>query len=254
MNFSILKQDIISKINLLQEDEIFQDAQKSLLEEKKWDYIIYLRASWNEEDRDWDYIVQEWIDWTHFDKNPVIFLDHTYSISSIAWACIWRELRSDGTYLKVKLASWVAAWDLAIALHKQWMLRGASIWFMNAVREQGNPKKIIKCEALETSLVWVWSYRDALIDYQPLMKKCIEAGIIKEISEEEIKTDAPENEINSELKTIKSELNEIKTLLKTLTDDKVEKKTEENIIDKKETLQIIDKAIGVALQNIKLLK
>jgi len=61
-----------------------------------------------------------------------------------------------------------------------------------------------------------------------------------------------------EFSEMKSELSEIKTLLKTLADDKAEKedleKQEQEALNKKQILQTIDNAVGEALKNLKLLK
>ena len=58
-------------------------------------------------------------------------------------------------------------------------------------------------------------------------------------------------------KWVLQEISEIKTILKSLTDDKVEneevKKQEQEALEKKQTLQAIDNAVGEALKNLKLL-
>lgn len=156
------------------ESEDTQENIKATKEDKN--YIIRLQVSWESVDRDWEIIKQNGIDWSHFDKNPVILLDHTYKVSHIAWKSLKRETIWTDTFLTVQLAKWVPAWELARKLHEQWMLKWVSIWF---IAKERNWSTITKSEALEASLVTMGSYRDALIEDVPLQKSCKEAWLLE---------------------------------------------------------------------------
>jgi hypothetical protein len=86
--------------------------------------------------------------------------------------------------------------------------------------------------------------------------------IIKEVDQEEIIEEVIAEEVvekKTELQEVKKELTEIKNILKSLADNKVEDEKQKQTIDeetadvkaKKEILQSINKATALALENIK---
>ena len=209
------------------------------------------------EDRDWEVVKINWIDTTNYIKNPVVLQDHSYKVEDVIWKTIsikksWNNLLAEFVFANTEY------WILAKELYDNWFLKTASIWFIVNERDPNNRNIITKSELLEWSLVAVPCNPEALsLDWKALFQKGLEAWILKE---EVIEDNQEENKLDleKELKEVKNELLEIKTLLKNLADDKAKnedlQKLEQEALNKKQILQTIDNAVGEALKNIKLLK
>lgn len=163
-----------------------KEAQ-DILSKANWDdeqYTIRFKITNESVDRDGEVIKADGIDWKHFDKNPVILIDHKYTVASIAGKAINRETKGKDTFLDVQLAKGVPAGELVKTLHEQGMIKGVSIGFMPLERNPNDRSEITKSEALEASFVAIGSNREALIEDQKLYKKGLELGLIKEYTTE----------------------------------------------------------------------
>jgi len=187
---TLIKKELESKLQTFLESQETINAIKEIKQDDK-DYIIKFKLTNESVDRDWEILVSSGIDWAHFDKNPVILINHSYKVESIAWKAINREIIENETYITVKLAKGVEAWELIKALHSQWMIKWVSIWFIPKARDPQDNKKITKSEALEWSFVPIGSNRDALIEDEKTFKKCVELWMFKEV--EEIKEEKETN-------------------------------------------------------------
>lgn len=201
----LLKEQLEKQLKSLVSTKDAQDILSKATEENE-DYTIRFKITNESQDRDWETIVSKGIDWTHFDKNPVFLIDHKYTVWSIAWKVINREIKGTETYLTVSLAKWTSAWELVKTLHEQWMIKGVSIWFMPLQRDANDRSIITKSEALEASAVAIGSNREALMD-EKTIKTCKELWVFKEASEESEK-----NLDNKEEIDLKSVFNIIKKL------------------------------------------
>ena len=130
-------------------------------------------------------------------------------------------------------------------------MKTSSIGFIPLQRSETDRSIVTKWELLEWSLVAVPCNPNALsLDGKALYQKGIDVGFIKE-GEAIVEVPQP-----TEFETkILSEMSEIKTLLKSLADGKVQSeevnKEAEELQGKKELLQTINKALSLALENIK---
>lgn len=154
------------------------------------EYTIRFKITNESVDRDGEVIKADGIDWKHFDKNPVILIDHKYTVASIAGKAIKREKKGKDTFLDVQLAKGVPAGELVKTLHEQGMIKGVSIGFMPLERNPNDRSEITKSEALEASFVAIGSNREALIEDQKLYKKCLDLGMIKEFTTETVSSES----------------------------------------------------------------
>lgn len=175
------------------------------------------------EDRDWEVVRISWIDFSNYLKNPVVLQDHSYKVEDIVWKTIslkkdWQNLIAEFVFTNTEY------WVLAKELYDNGFLKTSSIWFIPLERDATNRSIITKCELLEWSLVAVPCNPEALsMDWKALYQKWVEAWILKDFQEEKKQE---ENKLNleSELKFVKDELSEIKTILKNLANDNAELK------------------------------
>lgn len=207
-------------------------------------------ATTQDTDRDNEVIKINWRDTKNWEKNPVVLANHSYTIENI----IWKGIKFY-TSNWVKRLQWIFSKSnpmgiLARELYNEWMLKSVSVWFIPTKRNEVDYKIIEKAELLEVSFVAVPCNPNAISLDKKIFDEWIEKWLIKEIQE-----DDKEVTEDPEIKYIKEELNEIKTLLKILTDDKVaEKEIDAEIAkakEQKEFLQNINKGTALALENIK---
>lgn len=223
------------------------------------EYMFDVVATTEDQDRDGEVIKVKGWDTKNWMNNPVILANHQYTIETI----IWKGLKFY-TSKWVKRLKWVFSksnplWELAKNLYQEWMLKTVSVWFMVKERNQNDPLIIEKAELLEVSFVAVPANPQALSLDWKLLKKWVEAGLIKEITDEkQEKTDKSEELEEITIKCILNEIkelrNDINTLKKSITDDKViEEKETAEALEKKEVLQAVNRATAEALKNMKLL-
>lgn len=118
-------------------------------------YIIKIKITNESVDRDGEIIKADGIDWKYFDTNPVILIDHSYKVGSIAGKAIKREVKRGETFLTVQLAKGTEAGELIKTLYDQGMIKGVSIGFLPLELDVLNNSIITKSEALEASFVAV---------------------------------------------------------------------------------------------------
>lgn len=226
-------------------------------EDKDWMFDVV--ATTEDTDRDNEVIKINGWDTKNWEKNPVILANHSYTIENIIWKGI-KFYTSNG----VKRMKWVFSksnplWILARNLYNEGMLKTVSVGFIPTKRNEQDYKIIEKAELLEVSFVAVPCNPNAVSLDWKLYEEAIAKGFIKEVKEEveEIIEEVKEETIEkTELEMVREELAEIKTILKTLADNKVEgeKLIDEETADvkaKKEILQSINKATALALENLK---
>lgn len=240
--------------------KIIQD-QLSALEIKGEDSNRKFRvvASTEDIDRSGEVIKLDWWDFENYKKNPVVIANHIYRIENIVgratkiWIEDWR-LVIEGVFSKSNPLGILLA-----DLYDEGMVKTVSVGFIPKQRQEDNRRIITSAELLELSFVAVPCNPEALsLDQKELMKKGIEAGLIKVQWTVESKQLAEGNEEETEKKNltlkdfetfkaeIKWEIAEVKSLLQALLDGKSKGMDEANYIAK-ETLQNIAKATNEGL-------
>ena len=221
-------------------------------EDKDWMFDVV--ATTEDTDRDNEVIKVNWWDTKNWEKNPVILANHLYTIENIIWKGLKFYTSNWQKRLKWVFSKTNPLWVLAKNLYQEWMLKTVSVWFLSLKRNEQDYKIIEKAELLEVSFVAVPCNPNAVSLDWKIFDEAVEKWlIIKEVEEEQ------EIEAKTELQEVKEELAEIKSILKTLADNKVEDEKQKQIIDeetadvkaKKEILQSINKATALALENIK---
>lgn len=204
-------------------------------------------------DRDWEILRADGINFEAYMKNPVVLVDHRYTIDSIVWKTLsitqenWQTI-AEGIFADTENAKIVKE------LYNGWFVKTVSIGFIPKARNQDDKLIIEKSEMLEFSFVAVPANPEALSLDGKLYKKAVESWIIKELKEveDEEEKDIDIKSISNNMKEfreeIKSEISEIKTLLKTLTDDKVEEK---NLKESRENAQKLVKGLSAYLRDTK---
>lgn len=243
-------------------DEVLEKELSELLEKKEVQemkiednesnkFRVVVTTEWV--DRDWEVLKAEGIDFEAYMKNPVVLVDHRYTIDSIVWKTLsitqenWQTI-AEGIFADTENAKIVKE------LYNGWFVKTVSIGFIPKARNQDDKLIIEKSEMLEFSFVAVPANPEALSLDGKLYKKAVESWIVKEVSEDDI-----DEEKEIDIKTvsatmkefreeIKSEISEIKTLLRTLTDDKVEEKT---LKESRENAQKLVKGLSAYLRDTK---
>lgn len=241
---------------MLYTQEIVEKISKDIEQQVKW-----LKTTWVKNtivvskeviDRDGDIISIDWIDLKYYKKNPVVLADHSYTIESIVGKCTRITKKGDTLEADIEFAD-TPKGRLAQELRKGEFLKMSSIWFMNAERDPNDRKRIVKCEMIEFSMVAIGSNREALkLEGKEISeenyKKAIEYWIIKEVDKEEKKDEWCWCKW---LQEIQKEMQEIKTLIKSLVDDKTMEEKEQELLWKKKVIQAIDSAFSEWLRLIK---
>jgi len=159
-----------------------------------WDNQFEVIVSTETNDRSWESILQNGIDIKEYMKNPVILVNHEYEVEAIVWKAlkVWTEW-------KVTKAIWVFSQTnpkakLVQDLYNEWMLKAVSIWFIPTERKDWDT--IVKSEMLEFSFVAVPCNSQALsTEWKQLMKKWLEAGLLKEEKQDFNIENIPANEL-----------------------------------------------------------
>lgn len=249
---------------MLYTDKLREQLEKNLqnieLKERKTKYSMII--SKEVEDRDWETVILSWMDMKNYKKNPVVLIDHSYKVESIVGKTTklkmnWNQLEADFVFVDTENGK------LAEKLYEAGLLKASSIGFLAKERDPQDYRKITKSELLEWSLVAVPANASALSLDEKTMTKAMELWLIKEVEEEVEEEIADDDNVEkaNELDEIKAELAEIKSILKSLADDKAEQKTQDqeiakqeaDIKAKKELLQAINKGVSDTLAKMKLL-
>lgn len=224
------------------------------LGENEFEVIVSTDAN----DRSWESIKQDGIDIERYMQNPVVLMNHDYRVESIVWKAtkVWTE--GNKTYARWVFSQTNPNAKIVQDLYNEWMIKAVSIGFIPYERKDRD--EIIKSEMLEFSFVAVPCNPEALsTEGKQLMKKGIEIGLIKEVDpvieqngdlEEEKVEEISLKDIMREIKALNEKVDAVS---KAFTDDKVKEQEIADAKAKKEALQNVDKAIGDALKNIKLL-
>jgi len=235
------------KYTELLKKDLFDIIDKIELKERKNKYNMII--SKEVKDRDGETVLLSWLDVKNYKKNPVVLIDHKYTIDSIVWKTTkikvdWKNLIAEFNFIDTE------NWKLAEKLYEAGLLKASSIWFLAKERDNGDYTKITKSELLEWSLVAVPANAEALSLDEKTIKKAIDIWLLTKWEEEDI-----EEIKTNEFDEIKKDIKEIKNILKSLADDKAEKKqiaeNEAEIKAKKELLQAINKGISDTLYKIK---
>ena len=227
-------------------------------EDKEWEFDVI--ATTEDTDRDNEVIKVSGWDTKNWQKNPVVLANHHYTIENIIGK--WYKFYTNNGQKRLKgvFSKSNPLGVLAKELYQEWMLKTVSVWFLPLMRDNNDPKIIIKAELLEVSFVAVPCNPNALSLDEKKIKMALKSGLIIEeiekdeevITEEEIKQPTANNE---EITEIKQELKEIKEILnnltKTIADDKAKDSTIDEMKSKKDVIQSINKATASVLENLK---
>lgn len=220
-------------------------------------------------DRDGDIVKADGIDFKWYKKNPIVLLNHWYSVENIIGKCtkIWQE--GTDTYAEGYFSQTNPKAKLVQDLYNEKMVNVVSIGFMVKERDANDRNVFTKTELLEFSICAVQSNRDAeRSDKQKdLIKKGIEAGLLeddkpstkKEVAKKEEGVTMQEQitELTKAFDTLKGdilkELGGVVELVKGIADDKAneEKKALENAKKLKTDVQKLAKGVSAYLENAK---
>jgi len=147
-----------------------------------WENEFEVIVSTASNDRSGESITQNWIDIDAYMKNPVVLINHEYSVEAIAGKAtkVWTEWN-------ITKARWLFSQTnprakLVQDLYNEWMLKAVSIWFIPTERKDWDT--IVKSEMLEFSFVAGPCNSEALsTEWKELMKKWVEAKLLKEEKE-----------------------------------------------------------------------
>jgi phage head maturation protease len=250
-------------------EELVESLKSIETKQKENDYIIKdIVMSTNEVDRHSEIIIQEWIDLTEFNKNPVALIDHNYSVENIAW--VWFNIRQ---------IDWKTIWDVRLVdteagnliktLHQAGAIKDVSIWFIVKERQWD---VIVKLELLECSFVVIWANRWAKLKeiyWKDIFDWLMKLWIYEDPYPECVRPLEADGTVSEEEKTCRrkkrqeekqnEELEEVKTILKSLTQEVWEikkllvdgKTISEADKEKKENLQTAVRAINDVLRDMK---
>jgi len=164
-------------------------------------------ASTEDVDRDWEIIKTDGWDTENWFKNPVVLINHSYRVESIAWKGLdfykdeeWR-MRLKGVFAPNE------AGKLAQQLYNWWFLKAVSVWFIVKQRNETDRLIIEKAELLEVSFVAVPANPEAISMDWKTYKKAVKLWLIKWEQEEEKK------EENIDIKELAKEVKEIKEMI-----------------------------------------
>lgn len=189
-------------------DEKVENSLKSFL----WEVEIKDVEGWKKfkvvatnetKDRRWEIVKADWWKFDNYMKNPVILLDHIYKIENIIWKAdkvykSGKDIIVEGTFSNSNPKA-----VLLSKLYDEWMVKSVSVWFKVIKRNESERNIIEQAELLELSFVAVPCNPEALSLDKKDFEEAIKAWVIKE-----------DISIEKEMKNIKEELSEIKTLLK----------------------------------------
>ena len=227
-------------------------------EECKFDVI----ATTEDTDRDNEVIKVNGWDTSNWEKNPVILANHDYTVQSIIWKGLKFYTSNGQKRLKWVFSKTNPLWVLAKNLYQEWMLKTVSVWFIPLKRNEQDYKIIEKAELLEVSFVAVPANPNAVSLDWKLFAEWVEKGLIKEIQEpvgEHIDDDENAEDLQiktTEMEEVKKELAEIKEILKSIStkdiaDDKVDDQEIDELKEKKELIQSINKWTAKILESMK---
>jgi len=230
-----LEQNIKDKIALL------TDAVSKVEDDKEWAFDVI--ATTQDADRDNEVIKVNGRDTKNWEKNPVVLANHNYTIESIIGKGTKFYTSKGVKRMKGVFSKTNPLGVLARNLYNEGMLKTVSVWFIPLKRNEQDYKIIERAELLEVSFVAVPCNPGALSLDGKLYEEAISKGlIIKEQAELTIKD-------------VYAELQEIKSFIKGLADDKVANEELEaqaqEALDKKALLQEINKATASALEKLK---
>lgn len=219
-------------------------------------------------DRDGEIVKANGIDFKWYKKNPIVLLNHWYSVENIIGKCtkIWQE--GTDTFAEGYFSQTNPKAKLVQDLYNEKMVNVVSIWFIVKERDPNDRKIITKSELLEFSICAVQSNRDAerTDDQKALLKKGIEAGLImdenqtdkkelaknKENANMEIQIKELSNKFEALQNEVTKELKGLVWLVKSLVDDKTteEKKALEEAKKLKTSVQGLAKGASAYLEKL----
>lgn len=231
-----LANEIKEKLALLEDTVVkVQDD-----EDRTFDVI----ATTQDPDRDNEIIKVNGWDIKNWEKNPVILANHNYTIESIIGKGLKFYTSNGKKRLKGVFSKTNPLGVLARNLYNEGMLKTVSVGFIPLKRNEQDYKIIEKAELLETSFVAIPCNPNAVSLDEKLYEEAVTKWLIIEEKEQE-----------PTIKEVMSELQEIKQFIQSLADDKVKQdeldRKQQELLEKKELLQSIDRGIGETLKKIK---
>lgn len=183
--FDILKelkeadlQRLKSLCKTIPEEELAMKMPAGIPEEAKFKFKISSEAV----DRDGEVVKASGIDMKWYKKNPIVLLNHWYSVENIIGKTtnIWQE--GTDTYAEGYFSQTNPLAKLVQDMYNEGMVNVVSIGFMVKERDVNDRNIISKCELLEFSICAVQSNRDAE-RVKELAAKGVEMGLIVETKE-----------------------------------------------------------------------
>ena len=269
--------------NILQElKEVDRDRLKTLLatsplekkvpdnipEEAKFSFKISSEAV----DRDGEIVRAKGIDLTWYKKNPIVLLNHRYSVENIIGKTTNIYQKGTDTFAEGYFSQTNPKAKLVQDLYNEKMVNVVSIWFIVKERDPNDRNIITKSEMLEFSICAIQSNREAerTDEQKSLIKKGIAAGLLpsnydskKEIIKEDKKNLANDKDIGNikeqiqdlskKFETLETSINTISKSIKSLADDKAKKELEaiEKAKGLKRPMQQLVNSLSKALEETK---
>lgn len=181
--FDLMKE--LSKVDLQQIQgmskklpEDFADTKMpaDIPEEAKFKFKISSEAV----DRDGEVVKASGADFKWYRKNPIVLLNHWYTVENIIGKCtkVWQE--GTDTYAEGYFSQTNPKAKLVQDLYNEKMVNVVSIWFIVKERDPNDRNIITAWEMLEFSVCAVQSNRDAerTPDQKELYQKWVDAGLI----------------------------------------------------------------------------
>lgn len=227
-----------------------QEIVNKVEEDKEWAFDVV--ATTEDADRENEIIKVNWWDIKNWQMNPVVLANHDYTIENIIGKGTSFYTSNGIKRLKGVFSKTNPLWILARDLYNEGMLKSVSVGFIPLKRNEQDYKIIEKAELLEVSFVAVPCNPNAVSLDGKLYEEAITKWLIKEVVEEIIE-EVEEKELT--IKDLHNEIQEIKTILNAMADDKVKAQELDAEVQKakeqKEFLQQVNKATATALENLK---
>lgn len=238
----LLNEELESKLNELLSSKEVSEMKIEESEDNKFKVVV--TTEWV--DRDWEILKADGIDFKAYMKNPVVLVDHRYTIDSIVWKTV-KIYQEGGKTIAEGIFADTENAKIVKQLYQGGFVKTVSIWFISKQRNENDRAVIEKSEMLEFSFVAVPANAEALSLDGKLYTKALESGIVKEVNQEE--------ETKIDMKTVfdivielRDEVSEMKASLKTFTDDKVEEK---ELIKARKQAQELVKGVSAYLRDTK---
>lgn len=242
----ILKQEDKDKL----QRAITEFAEFRNLENQKEEYgtATFTASGEERKDRHGTLIKQDGLDWDEYRKNPVILADHYMGTDNIVGKATEIKRVGKETHITLVWAGTEKAQGLRKLYEDKFPLM-MSIGFSVKKRNEEDENIIEEAEVVESSVVSVGSYRDAVARgvSEETLTRAVELGVLQREAEEE----------KEEKPNLEKDIAEIKSGIKTILNILASEETEEETDDERKLDGIVKMLQGTvtrqseALRNLK---